>query len=342
LPVKKLLKKLLLPILTSQPISAFATPLTGLGVPIFMLHRMYPDSDPGQTMTPGYLRQCLQYLKSNGYSFVSLEDIFNSIREQQPLPRKCVAFTIDDGFIDQATLAAPVFAEFECPATIFLISGFLDNHIWPWYSQVEYMLAHCKVANIELELPDKKLKFAASSDKEKQQTTWSLLEEIKTINWRHVPQILQDLSRATQVIIPDSAPEDSKAMSWEMARTLEKSGIRFGPHTVTHPILAKVDDQQSRNEITQSWQRLNDELAYPSPIFCYPNGELKDFGQREIDIVRDSGFIGAVSTVPKQVDLNSTTHDYLFKLPRYGLPKSFLDFKSMCSWVEHVKEKLRA
>ena len=340
--MKKLLKKLLIPILTSQPISAFASQLTRAGVPIFMLHRMSPDNDPQHAITPSYLRRCLQYLKDNNYTFLSMEDIFNAIREQQPLPNKSVAFTIDDGFIDQATLAAPVFAEFECPATIFLISGFVDNQIWPWYSQVEYIVTNCKVANIELNMPHNSVNFATSTEKQKYHTSRMLLEQIKTVDWRHVPQILQDLSRVAQVSIPDSPPEDSKPMSWEMARSLEKSGIRFGPHTVTHPILARVDDQQSLNEITQSWQRLTQELAHPSPIFCYPNGQLSDFGPREINTVRDNGFIGAVSTVPEQVDPNSTHHDYLYRLPRYGLPPSFLDFKSMCSWIEHVKERLRS
>ena len=58
-----------------------------------------------------------------------------------PPLNRAVAFTIDDGYVEQATVAAPVFAEFDCPVTTFVTSGFLDRALWFWWDQIEYVFA---------------------------------------------------------------------------------------------------------------------------------------------------------------------------------------------------------
>jgi peptidoglycan/xylan/chitin deacetylase (PgdA/CDA1 family) len=337
---KNLLKRLLVPALASRPVSTIATRFFGLGIPIFMLHRIVPDASPGGGHTPSYLRQCLKYLRDNGYSFVSVEDILTHFHEGVPLPKKPVAFTVDDGFYDQASLAAPVFIEFDCPATIFLISGFLDGDLWPWFSKVEFLIENSKANAIEFDAPHGKKIYSISDKINKLYACYSIQETMKKIPGDRIPATLEHLAHITQLSIPTDPPDKFRPMTWSIARELEQAGIRFGPHTVSHPILSMINDGESETEITGSWQRLKDELSYPAPVFCYPNGKSVDFGNREITTIKNNGFIGAISTITTQVDLNPPDNNYLFRLPRFSLPETSHDFMMYCSWIECAKSKI--
>ena len=48
---------------------------------------------------------------------------FAASAKNEPV-RRAVAFTIDDGYFDQGHIAGPIFAEFDCPATIFTVRRF--------------------------------------------------------------------------------------------------------------------------------------------------------------------------------------------------------------------------
>ena len=336
-----LLKQFLVPALATRPVSAVATHIFGAGIPIFMLHRMVRDGEPASGHTPSFLRQCLRSLKENGHSFVSVEDILLYLHSNIPLPPTPVAFTMDDGFEDQVTLAAPVFMEFNCPVTIFLVTGMIDGKLWPWFCQVEYLLEHSKVDSIYLDFPGGKKTFELDTPNKNSRSIRSILQVIKEMDWEQVPDTIEKLAYCTQVEIPATPPENYKPISWDMAREFEKKGIRFGPHTLSHPILSRVGDKQAEQEITGSWQRLKQELTSPSRVFCYPNGLLNDFGKREIDVIKDINLLGAVSAIHGNAVCGAREKDGQYKLPRFGLPGSLHDFIQYSSWIEYAKERTR-
>ena len=124
--------------MVSRPVSAFARHFTGCEAPVFMLHRLtQPGNNKG--IMPEHLRRCLQYLVDNDYSFISLEQFIHAHVTKQPIPERAVAFTMDDGYLDQAEIAAQIFLEFNCPLTFFVITGMLDRTLWPWDVQLAWI-----------------------------------------------------------------------------------------------------------------------------------------------------------------------------------------------------------
>ena len=305
-----------------------------------MLHRTYPDNTLGKSQTPSYLRQCLTYLKNNGYTFVSVAEILQSAINNSTLPDKSIAFTIDDGFDDQATLAAPVFIEFNCPVTIFLITDFINGKIWPWFSKIDYMIQNTNVNSIEYHFKQGIISRPLTTNTEKRIAIHEISESMKHIDWDFVDEALAHLSDITHVEIPETPPDQYIPMTWSMAQELEELGISFGPHTQTHPILSRVSEKQSYQEINQSWLELKEKLKHPAPVFCYPNGCLSDFGKREIEIVKNTEMLGALATIPKQFQLRSNIPDKNYILPRYSLPDNFNDFKMYSTWIEYAKEMI--
>jgi len=337
----RILKNILVNVLSNDWISAVATRVVGCGIPIFMLHRTYPDNTPGRTQTPSYLRQCLSHLKKKGYHFTSVTDVLRSITDKTPLPSKPVAFTIDDGFHDQASLAAPVFLEFKCPVTIFLVTDFIDGKVWPWFSKVEYIIENTKIDKLEFRADGNKITFNLNSNASRHKAIFEITESIKRMDWSLLADTLNALSKTAQIDIPLEPPEQFRPISWEIVKKLEDEGISFGPHTLTHPILSKVSHETAAKEIIGSWLKLKNKLKNPAPVFCYPNGRLADYGDREIQILKNNELLGALSTVPMQFRSNFKSPDVEYKVPRYSLPDNFNDFIMYCSWIELAKEKLR-
>lgn len=339
--MKYLFKKALIPALANHYVSAIAERLVNPGTPIFMLHRFISPNNPDRGYDPARLEQYLKYLRGNGYTFVSVEQIINSLINDQALPTRSVAFTMDDGFEDQATIAAPIFLKQDCPVTIFLISGMLDGELWPWDDQVAYLINNSQKIEFTLELSSHSQTFKLSNNNRRSRCILLIQNMIKSLDAERLDSYMFAISEATEVTLPKSAPPEYKSMSWGQARKLESQGIQFSPHTRSHRILSQLNRTSSHHEIHNSCERLSDELKSPAPIFCYPTGRAEDFSDREIDIIKQEGLIGAVSTEPDFVSRHRDEMNYLYRLPRYSLPDSFEDFVQYSSWIERAKTQIR-
>lgn len=334
------IKKILINALTMPLLDKVGWRAIGHGVPIFMLHRVHSDASShrlGYSTT--YLRKCLTYLRDRDFNFLSLYELISLLRDNKPIPPKSIVFTQDDGFEDQASIAAPVFVEFNCPVTIFLISDMLDGKLWPWDDKVAYAIKRTERDLIEIEIGDEHISMRLDSEQTRAKAREIIRNTIKAFPSDDVTATLAKLETATGVTIPTTPPAEYQPMTWELAREYEKKGVHFAPHTMTHRILSKMDAETMKSEILGSWQRLKEELASPKPVFAYPTGRYCDFGSREVRFLRETEIIGAVSTIPAQVRPEKYNNYYIYSLPRYSLPESFDDFRMYCSWIEYTKER---
>jgi peptidoglycan/xylan/chitin deacetylase (PgdA/CDA1 family) len=119
--------------------------------------------------------------------------------------------------------------------------------------------------------------------------------------------------------MPEQAPPEYRPLSWDAVRALAASGVEFGAHTRTHPILsALTDPEELREEIAGSKARIESELDRPVPHFCYPNGKMRDIGAAAAAAVRRAGMQTAVTA---ERGLNRI-HQDAFWLRRIGADPS--------------------
>jgi peptidoglycan/xylan/chitin deacetylase (PgdA/CDA1 family) len=71
-----------------------------------------------------------------------------------------------------------------------------------------------------------------------------------------------------------------------------KSFVDFQAHTVTHPILPSCADEEAEWQISQSRNDLEQRYRLQVYALAYPNG---DYSQRELDLVRNTGFVCALT-----------------------------------------------
>ena len=336
--VKKTFKKTIIPALTSESISRLVHYLIGHSIPIFMMHRFADEEHLLTGVSQDHLRNCLEYLKRNNYTFLSLEEAIDALTNKKALPEKPITFTMDDGFFEQGKIAASIFPEYNCPLTFFLVTGLLDQSLWPWDAQVSWIIDNTKQQSISLNLIDETILISADDLKQRRAVREKVRNTLKEIDAESVPEILQQFARSACVKIPEKPPSQYQPMSWENARSLEKKDIRFAPHSVTHRILSKLPRESVIDEISGSWARLQENLDNPLKVFCYPTGRILDYGPREIGILKDLGFIGGVTTIPGHIVLDNKRRNAAFNLPRIELPDNMPDFIQYCSWIEYARK----
>ena len=83
-------------------------------------------------------------------------------------------------------------------------------------------------------------------------------------------------------------------LDWEEMRGIERvTGARFEPHTLTHPDLGALDDEQAWHEIAGSRASVGRELGREPRAFCYPGGYVSE---RDVRLVERAGYTCAVTT----------------------------------------------
>lgn len=310
---------------------------------IFMLHRREDSAVGVHGHSVEFVRTALMELRAGGAQFVSLRTLVDHWRRNEPVDPNWIAFTIDDGFADQVELVRDAFMPLQCPVTIFPICGFLDGELWPWDDQVSFICNHAAARVHAVNLGAKNRNLDLSTTTARESAAHDLRDTLKSLPnadiYRHVAALAEQIG----VVIPQQPPAHFRPLSWSTARELEAAGVDFGPHSVTHRIFSQLDAAEIRHEIARSWQRLQEELRNPLPVFAWPTGRPQDFTPECIAIARELGIQAAVSTEPGYAHMTeSTPADRMFHIQRFGLPEDLITTLRYGSWLERGRELLPA
>ena len=82
-------------------------------------------------------------------------------------------------------------------------------------------------------------------------------------------------------------------LSWDEIRIMQKAGMQFGSHTMTHPNLVSLSDEKLNQEITESKKIIEQNLGENISSFCYPSGK---YDARVVTAVKTAGYQSAVTT----------------------------------------------
>jgi peptidoglycan/xylan/chitin deacetylase (PgdA/CDA1 family) len=234
-----------------------------------------------------------------------------------------------------------VFARYDCPVTVFLITGFLDGGTWMWWDRVRFATDQTRLTRGTLNVGSTVFDFSLTDVKSRRDLAREIVVRLKVLADRDREPAQRAVEDRLEVVIPAAPPPEFGPMSWDQVRTLAAAGMSFGPHSITHPILARTDDGRSRVEITGSWVRLAEQVPGAVPIFCWPNGDETSFGDRERRLAEEIGMIGALSTMPGAFSPSCFTGGRAFALPRYAYPMDHTDFIQIASGLERLKDFVR-
>jgi peptidoglycan/xylan/chitin deacetylase (PgdA/CDA1 family) len=236
----------------------------------------------------GWVRQWFQVLP--------LDEAIRRLQEGS-LPAAAAALTFDDGYADNHDVALPLLQRHGLPCSFFVATGFLDGGRM-WNDTLIEALRRSALPRLDLrglqDAQGQELGWQDLGDMAGRRAAFArLIERVKYLAPEARQECVDDIARRAEVLLPNDL-----MMTSAQVRALHQAGMQIGAHTVSHPILAKVDLQRAADEISRSRDTLQQIVDDRVGLFAYPNGKPGLDYRPDVHppLVRDLGFDAAVST----------------------------------------------
>lgn len=289
---------------------ALSPPGAGARLSVLIFHRVLPAPDPlfpdeidaaRFTQVCAWARQWFQVL--------ALDEAISQLREGR-LPARALAITFDDGYADNHDIALPILQRAGLTATFFVTTGFLDGgRMWN-DTLIEAVrgtrrelldLSHVGVPGLST-LP-------MGTTAQRRAAIPQLIRACRYLPPAERARAVEAVARAADAPLPDDL-----MMRHTQVQALHRAGMGVGGHTVSHPILARLQPADAQREIEGGKARLEELLQARVPLFAYPNGRPdEDFRAEHAEMVRAAGFDAAVTTAWGSARADS----HPFQLPRF-------------------------
>ena len=267
---------------------------------ILMYHRVGKNLEPRSGLsipvTPEVFEEQMNYLRSR-YKIMSLDELAMYVGKKKSLPKKIVSITFDDGYKDNYLYAYPILRKYNIPATIFLATGYIDTASLFWWDRMTYCIQNTKLGVLELDVLGA---YPLKSTRDRLIAESNIKTRLIELSERKKCELIENLENISGVNIPDSLGREV-ILSWDEIKEMSGNGITFGAHTVTHPILTRLPMEEAKEEIVKSKLRIEEEIGKSVSLFCYPEGRPWDYNEEIKQNLKGSGFICAVTSVPRLV-----------------------------------------
>lgn len=259
--------------------------------------------DPRYHMTPKLFERQMRFLATRRHP-VSLTRLVEALEEGRDLPPRTVVVTLDDGYLDHLTVAAPILATYRIPAAFFLPTGYVARAENQWIDRLFSSFRTRTRHDFQWE----GRRFDLSREDQEREAFHTLEVVLLEAGYLERTTHLQDV--ADQLRPGEDAPR--LTMDWNDVKALRKLSPHFevGGHSKDHIDLRANEGEAARREVRECAGDLRRELGVSSRHFSYPYERWTPAVQEH---VRSHGFRSALGAGP----------EYLItrRSDRYALPR---------------------
>lgn len=272
---------------------------------VVLFHRVLSAPDAVLVDEPDVeqFRLRVRWLKS-AFRLMSLREAAERLLARD-LPPRAAVITFDDGYADNASNAMPVLLEEGVPATFFCTTRYVDGGMM-WNDRVVEAVRAWEGDVLDAgETGFGRFEL----DGRRHEVALSLLMALK-----YRPYDERD-ALATRLLELAGARPAAPMMNEAQIASLHDNGMEVGGHTVSHPILTALDPEEARAEIAANKASLERIIGSMLSTFAYPNGQPgRDFDGAHVEMVREAGYIAAVTTAPGTASYGTSP----FEIPRFS------------------------
>jgi len=246
-------------------------------------------------ITPSFFKKQLELIHKNGYDFVSLEDINNTIKtKENKLPKKSCLITFDDGLKESYENGLPILDDMGIPAVFFIISDTIAYNNLIDVHKLHYLRTQVDTKEI-YEMVSTECKLLDDDIILKQYPFDDLISgKVKYLLNFVKPKLIKEIFPK---FISNSETDITKEfyMNDTQIKDLYNKGY-LGTHSKSHRPLAKLSDKNMYADILESVLCIEELCGTDSRIdsISYPYGEASAVNNKvkynceQLDLV--SGF----------------------------------------------------
>lgn len=233
-------------------------------------------------VSPKFLEEIILKYKRKGFHFISL-DLLSDIITGRIRERPFVAFTIDDGYLDNYTQALLVFERQQVLFTIFIATDFIDKKAILWWDILEDLI----LKNDAIKMGGDT--YRCQTLQEKWDVFRILREKILLFDQTNIEKELKVAFSSYEIDWYE--PVRQQAMTWEQVKEISQQLLcTIGGHTVSYLALNKLSNQEFRQEVADGVVKLQSAIEKPIQHFAYPYGPPNEIGEREYKLISEFNF----------------------------------------------------
>lgn len=283
------------------------------GLVIFLFHGVI-ESSPYKVrnytrkhLEKDYFARVMTGLKNCGYP-VSMDQVIEHHREKKQLPPRAFAVTFDDGFENVLTVAAPILADLDTPATFYITTDFVDRNIMSWTDRIEWAVEQADEHGTVF------LPWGKRALRDKRWFLDDVRSHVKTNRDWEPNEMASDIQRQLGFLETwSSADPLDRKLTWLQVKELASNPLfTIGGHSHTHPNLAFPTPKQSAHEIDISVMLLHREIGLSCRHYSYPEGLAHCYSGDVIEHLKQRGVV----CCPTAEDGVNTHETDLFRLKR--------------------------
>jgi peptidoglycan/xylan/chitin deacetylase (PgdA/CDA1 family) len=261
--------------------------VTGPGTLVLLYHRVADlERDPyGLAVRPDRFARHCEILRQR-CDAVPLMEVTGTPRQ--------VVITFDDGYADNAGEAHTILEDAGLPATFFITAGRLGDRAEFWSDRLERIILGQEpgASHIDVEVAGRRLWADMRSPSARQRAHWALYWRLRPLPPAAIHATLADVEDQLQVSSVER--ETHRMMTVEELLQLSSSDlVTIGAHTLNHPFLATLPQEEQWNEIVGSRRHLEGLLGVAVSAFSYPYGSHDSFSDLTTRLVREAGYTAA-------------------------------------------------
>lgn len=207
------------------------------------------------------------------------------------VPSGAVIVTFDDGYQDNHRVAMPILKSHRVPAVIFVATGYVGTGAVFWYDRLANAMLKTSRLELRVDWPGTEVVRWEGAVRDRRRALRGLLAGLKASSQEsRIVQLSRWLDELG-VSGPEIAETTQAPMTWDELREIDAAGIEIGAHSVTHPVLSRIEDLDELNhEIAGSKQAIEREIGRPVISMAYPVGGPTAYNAMVIDQVRKAGY----------------------------------------------------
>lgn len=241
------------------------------------------------------------------------EEQLQIIQDRYPITSELepgkVTVTFDDGYRNNAAVAAPILADKRIPATFFVPAVMFEASKTLWVDKIMMWLSwvpdgNYTISGINVTLNDHADRLAAF------ERIWDYLFDRQSQRTDFLDHMERAHSFSDLSLPLDYASLRYEAMSKSECREMAENGHKVACHSYSHPVLSQLTDSDLEDEfnLCESQREL-----YNSDWFSYPFGRANEVDDRAVNACKDRGFSCAF------MNIDAETQD-LFRIRRFNMP----------------------
>ena len=280
---------------------------SGKRLSVLIYHRVRPEPDPLTPDDPDVATFDWQMRLLARYTYIlPLPEAVQRLSDGT-LPDRATAITFDDGYADNHEHALPILQKHGLSATFFIATHFLNGGRMFNDTLIEALR---RAPEGTLDLTEAGLDaHQINGSGTRLQALRSIIKQIK---WHPVAERDAAVTAVAERI--GATLPDDLMMTDKQVLALRDAGMTIGAHTRTHPILARLEAEQAREEIAGSRDDLRALTGEAVELFAYPNGRPdQDYSHRDARLVAEANFQAAFTTSMGA----GASGDDRYQLPRF-------------------------